>query len=67
MNTIETLTIEEVAEILHITVSALRHRIHRGADVPPYIEVHGFKKKLWMKGTVQSWLLGHEKHLRALP
>lgn len=56
----ETMTATEVATMLGITTGALRSKISRGADVPPFIRLKGQRARIWLRETVFKWLKDHE-------
>ena len=46
----------EIAELLGISVAALRNKIACGAALPPRIQPSGCKHRLWSIDDVQKWL-----------
>lgn len=49
-------TDKELAELLQISLGALRNKISAGERLPPRIQVPGCKYRLWKKADVHAWL-----------
>lgn len=57
----ETLSINELAELLHMKVGGIYNRLYRGGDLPPNCNIGGRgRKKIWLKSTVLTWLKERE-------
>ena len=46
----------EVADVLGISVKALRNKLSAGQELPPRIKPPGFNIRLWLKNDVHAWL-----------
>jgi predicted DNA-binding transcriptional regulator AlpA len=53
------ITIDELAEILHLKKGTAYNRLCAGDPMPPSIQIG--KKRLWLQSTVDSWLKAQEK------
>lgn len=59
-----TLTIRDLAEILHVQPRTLENRVHaRPESVPPPIIIDGQGTLLWLPETVENWLKSKERVL----
>jgi len=53
------ITINELADILHLTKGTVYNRLCAGDPMPPSIQIG--KKRLWLQSTVDAWLKAQEE------
>lgn len=56
---LETLTVEDIARILHRSVNSIHVAITRNlGGVPPSRVIPGLRRKIWLHSDVNNWLKG---------
>jgi hypothetical protein len=65
---LETLDIYQLAQVLHKSVATLRSDLVRSPhSLPGCFRVPGSRRPLWLKETVEAFVLEHARRANALP
>ena len=48
-----------VADLLGMTVKALRNKVARGDPLPPFIQPPGMRVRLWPRDGLDQWMASH--------